>query len=84
MTKCCLEYYKLTVLLTYIIVYRYSETKAMHFLFNLLRIKSLHMFRALLAHSQVARDVSSGVGGAPPPPQETQPPTTKKNENHPK
>jgi hypothetical protein len=33
-------------------VYQYSETKVMHFLFNLLRIKGLYMFRALLAHPQ--------------------------------
>jgi hypothetical protein len=35
-----------------IIVYQYSETNMMHFLFNLLRIKGLYMFRALLAHPQ--------------------------------
>jgi hypothetical protein len=28
---------------------RYGETNVMHFLLNLLRIKGLHMFRALLA-----------------------------------
>jgi hypothetical protein len=33
---------------------QYSETNVMHFLFNLLRIKGLYMFRALLAHSQEA------------------------------
>jgi hypothetical protein len=32
--------------------YQNSETKVMHFLFNLLRIKGLYMFRALLAHPQ--------------------------------
>jgi hypothetical protein len=32
----------------------YSESNVMHFLFNLLRIKSLYMFRALLAHLQEA------------------------------
>jgi hypothetical protein len=32
--------------------YQYSETSVMHFLFNLLRIKGLYMFRALLAHPQ--------------------------------
>jgi hypothetical protein len=32
----------------------YSETKVMHFLFNLLRIKGLYMFRALLANPQEA------------------------------
>jgi hypothetical protein len=36
----------------YIIVYQYSETNVMHFLFNLLRIKGFYMFRALLAHPQ--------------------------------
>jgi hypothetical protein len=37
-----------------IIVYQYNETNVMQFLFNLLRIKSLYMFRALLAHPQEA------------------------------
>jgi hypothetical protein len=32
---------------------RYSKTNVMHFLFNLLRIKGLYMFRALLAHPPV-------------------------------
>jgi hypothetical protein len=32
--------------------YQYSETDVMHFLFNLLRIKGLYMFRALFAHPQ--------------------------------
>jgi hypothetical protein len=32
------------------IVYQYSETNVMNFLFNLLRIKSLYMFQVLLAH----------------------------------
>jgi hypothetical protein len=36
-----------------IIVYQYSETNVMHFLFSLLRIKGLYMFRALL-HLQEA------------------------------
>jgi hypothetical protein len=31
---------------------QYSDTKVMHLLFNLLRIKGLYMFRALLAHLQ--------------------------------
>jgi hypothetical protein len=35
-------------------VYQYSETNVMHFLFSLLRIKGLYMFRALLAHPQKA------------------------------
>jgi hypothetical protein len=34
--------------------YQYNETNAMHFSFNLLRIKDLYMFRALLAHPQEA------------------------------
>jgi hypothetical protein len=33
---------------------QFSETKVMHFLFSLLRIKGLYMFRALLAHLQEA------------------------------
>jgi hypothetical protein len=33
---------------------QYSETNVMHFLFNLLRIKGLYMFRTLLAHPQEA------------------------------
>jgi hypothetical protein len=30
--------------------YQYNETNVMHFLFNLLRLNGLYMFRALLAH----------------------------------
>jgi hypothetical protein len=33
---------------------QYRKTNVMHFLFNLLRIKGLYMFRALLAHPQEA------------------------------
>jgi hypothetical protein len=33
---------------------QYSETNVMHFLFSLLRIKGLYMFRALLVHLQEA------------------------------
>jgi hypothetical protein len=33
---------------------RFSETNVMQFLFSLLRIKDLYMFRALLAHPQEA------------------------------
>jgi hypothetical protein len=33
---------------------QYSETNVMHFLFGLLRIKDLYMFRALLVHPQQA------------------------------
>jgi hypothetical protein len=35
-------------------LFQYSETNVMHFLFNLLRIKDLCMFQALLAHPQEA------------------------------
>jgi hypothetical protein len=35
-------------------VSQYSETKVMHFLFSLLRIKDLYLFWALLAHLQGA------------------------------
>jgi hypothetical protein len=35
-------------------VYQYNETNVMHFSFNLLRIKDLYMFRALLTHPQEA------------------------------
>jgi hypothetical protein len=35
-----------------VIVSQYNETNVMHFSFNLLRIKGLYMFRALLAHPQ--------------------------------
>jgi hypothetical protein len=35
-----------------ITVYQYSETNVMHFLFSLLRVKGLYMFRALLGHPQ--------------------------------
>jgi hypothetical protein len=34
------------------LVDQYNETNVMHFLFSLLRIKDLYMFRALLAHPQ--------------------------------
>jgi hypothetical protein len=34
--------------------YQYSETNVMHFLFSLLRIKGLYMFRALIYHPQEA------------------------------
>jgi hypothetical protein len=35
-------------------LYLYDETNVTHFLFRLLRIKGLYMFRALLAHPQEA------------------------------
>jgi hypothetical protein len=34
--------------------HQYNETNVMHFSFNVLRIKGLYMFRALLAHLQEA------------------------------
>jgi hypothetical protein len=37
-----------------IILYQYNETNVRHLSFNLLRIKDLYMFRALLAHPQEA------------------------------
>jgi hypothetical protein len=39
--------------------YQYSETNVMHFVFNLLRIKGLCMFRALLA--QLHEDCTNGT-----------------------
>jgi hypothetical protein len=33
-------------------LHQYSETNVMHFLFNLLRIMDLYMFRELLGHLQ--------------------------------
>jgi hypothetical protein len=33
-------------------IYRYSETSVMHVLLNLLTIKCLYMFRALMGHPQ--------------------------------
>jgi hypothetical protein len=36
----------------YLKKYQYDETNVMHLSFNLLSIKSLYMFRALLAHPQ--------------------------------
>jgi hypothetical protein len=43
-----------TVHTSYFETCQYSETNVMHFLFSLLRIKGLYMFRALLAHPQEA------------------------------
>jgi hypothetical protein len=37
-----------------IVVYQCSKTHVMHFLFDLLKIKCLYRFRALLAHPQEA------------------------------
>jgi hypothetical protein len=42
-------------------VYQYSETNVMHVLFNLLRIKGIYMFRALLAHPQEAVHKRHGI-----------------------
>jgi hypothetical protein len=36
-----------------IIVHQHTATNVMHFSFNILRIKSLYMYRALLAHPQM-------------------------------
>jgi hypothetical protein len=40
------------VLIRHIIVHQYSETNVMQFLFNLLRIKGIYVFRSLLPHLQ--------------------------------
>jgi hypothetical protein len=45
-----------------IIVYQYSETNVMRFLFSLLRTKGLYMFRALLAYPQEALQKRHLVG----------------------
>jgi hypothetical protein len=42
------------VLKTNKLIRLYNETNVMNFLFSLLRIKCLYMFRALLAHLQEA------------------------------
>jgi hypothetical protein len=47
-----------------IIVYQYSETIATHSPLNLLSIKSLYIFRALLAHPQEALYRRRYIGGA--------------------
>jgi hypothetical protein len=45
-----------------IIVYQYSETNVMHFLFSVLRNKGLYMFRTLRAHPQEAlKQTASGI-----------------------
>jgi hypothetical protein len=41
-----------TSILNYVHIFQYNETNVMQFSFNLLRIKRLYMFRALLAHPQ--------------------------------
>jgi hypothetical protein len=54
---------------------QYNETNVMHFSFNLLRIKGIYMFRALLAHPQetlhkrhlvYARNIPNSVCAEPP------------------
>jgi hypothetical protein len=40
--------------LSWYMVFQYSETNVMNFLFNLFRIKCLYIFRELLAHLQEA------------------------------
>jgi hypothetical protein len=46
---------------TQLLDHQYSETNVMHFLFNLLRIKGLYIFRALLAHPQEALHTALGI-----------------------
>jgi hypothetical protein len=53
-TSCTLRFWQRQICWPCIIVYQYNETNVMHFSFNLLRIKGLYMFRALLAHPQEA------------------------------
>jgi hypothetical protein len=47
----CLKVHNFMFCWPCIIVYQYSETDGMHFLFSLLRIKGLYVFRALLAQN---------------------------------
>jgi hypothetical protein len=49
---CERKYQNLMFLWPCIIVYEYNENNVTHFSFNLLIIKGLYMFRALLAHPQ--------------------------------
>jgi hypothetical protein len=51
--KCSLDIFFYSLIVT-LYVNQHSETNMIHFLFNLLRIKGLNMFRALLAHLQEA------------------------------
>jgi hypothetical protein len=51
-TNCDTKRTSQQVVLTEFVLCQYSETNVMHFLFSLLRIKGLYMFRALLAHPQ--------------------------------
>jgi hypothetical protein len=48
------RYFFLMFCWPWIIVYQHSETNVMHFLFNLLWLQGLYVFRALLAHPQKA------------------------------
>jgi hypothetical protein len=48
------QIYDLTLCRPCIAVYQYSETNVMHFLFNLLRIRGLYIFRTLLSYPQEA------------------------------
>jgi hypothetical protein len=50
-----------------IIVYQYNETNVMHFSLNLLRIKGLYMFRALVALPQEALHGCSETATVPQP-----------------
>jgi hypothetical protein len=43
---------KLLIREIYYVLHQYSKTSMMHFLFNVLRIKGLYVFRALLADPQ--------------------------------
>jgi hypothetical protein len=52
--RCNCTTVSLRVNLTWTYKYQYRETKVINFLFNLLRIKGLYMFRAILAHPQKA------------------------------
>jgi hypothetical protein len=47
-------------------IYQYSETNVMHFLFNLFRITGLYIFRALLAHPHEALHKRHTVYCSPP------------------
>jgi hypothetical protein len=46
--------FRVWYVMSHISGYQYNETNVMHFLFDLLRIKGLCMFRALLVHPQEA------------------------------
>jgi hypothetical protein len=46
--KCCLIFSLRTFEMPLFLYCQHSDTKVMHFLFNLLRIKGLYMFRAVM------------------------------------